>query len=119
MYFFIAIIFIAELIVTAFIISLIVKADRAVLRLNGRVVKSREKIIKSFATLKNSVVYVEKGIDWVLGYVKRKREEYLLKVTKTIIIYALLFMLEMSFCNSKKCRGIITASKALLKRFLA
>ena len=115
MYFFIAIIFIAELIVTAFIISLIVKADRAVLR----VVKSREKILKSFATLKNSVVYVEKGIDWVLGYVKRKREEYLLKVTKTIIIYALLFMLEMSFCNSKKCRGIITASKALLKRFLA
>lgn len=119
MYFFIAIIFIAELIVTAFIISLIVKADRAVLRLNGRVVKSREKILKSFATLKNSVVYVEKGIDWVLTYVERKREEYLMKLTKKLLTYALIFVLEMALCNSKKCKSVISGVKAVLKRFLA
>ena len=119
MYFFIAIIFIAELIVTAFIISLIVKADRAVLRLNGRVVKSREKILKSFATLKNSVVYVEKGIDWVLAYVERKREEYLMKLTKKLLTYALIFVLEMALCNSKKCKSVISGVKAVLKRFLA
>lgn len=119
MYFFIAIIFIAELIVTAFLINLITKADKAVLRLNEQVTQSREDILKALNCVKNSIIYIEKGIDWVLTYVERKREEYLMKLTKKLLTYALIFVLEMALCNSKKCKSVISGIKAVLKRFLA
>lgn len=119
MYFLIAIVFIAELIITATIINFIQKADKAVLKANADVLNSREKIIKAMHGFKKNVHTLEKGVNFLICYVNRKREEYLLKIIKSILIYALIFIIETRFTKFRKVRKFANGVKTFLRRLLA
>jgi len=118
MYLLIAIVFIAELIITCSIISLLRRADRAVLGLNAQVISSRSSIEKIMADFKCAVKTIVNGIDYFAAYVRKKREEYILKIIKTILVYSLIFIIEKNICTSKKCKNILGYGKTFLKRLL-
>ena len=119
MYFFIAIVFIAELIVFATIIQYIRKADKFVCRLNIRVINSRENIKGTFGSIRDDIHKVELGIKFLINYVKVKREEYILKILKQILTYGLIILLEAQISKSKKLKKVSGIGKSLLQRLLA
>lgn len=119
MYFFIAIIFIAELIVTANIIKLIWKADIAVLKLNDDVSKAKGSIKESLIKFRKNIHCIETSVNCLVNYVNKKREEYILKIIKNILMYLLIFIIETKFCKTLRAKKWCKRGKPFLKRLLA
>ena len=92
MYLFIAIIFIAELIIACTIINCIIKADRAVLKLNQCVTAFNPlaKICMQYARCLVSAF--SRSFSNFVAYVEKKREQIIFKTILIIAIYSLLFI---------------------------
>lgn len=118
MYFFIAIIFIAELIIFVTVIQYIRKADKFVCQLNARVINSRENIKETFINIRADIHKVELSIKFLINYVKVKREEYILKILKQVLTYGLIILLEAQISKSKKLKKVSGIGKSLLQRLL-
>ncbi len=97
MYVFIAIIFIAELIIAGFLIYWIVRADKAVNNLDKKFAAVTPEIIATVRKVRDSVKQIQIAITKVTEVIKRKRQEFWQKVINIIIIYTLLLVLKVKF----------------------
>ncbi len=97
MYLFIAIIFIAELIIASNVISCIVKADKRICSLNEQIIQTMPKIQKGLSGLKDCVKCIKTTFDCAAGFVKKKQREFKMRIIKAIIIYALLLIMKSKF----------------------
>ncbi len=97
MYLFIAIIFIAELIVAGFILYWIIKADKYVKSLDIKVAKFSPKLIESIQNTRYAVCSIQTAIDKILAFIKRKKIEFWRRVVNLIVIYLILNILKTKF----------------------
>lgn len=89
MFLYIAIVFIAELIVAGTLIFYIIKFDRKVQELNNAVIEQIP-VVKSL--MKDVSVYVNKaakGVAHGIGFIKKKRCEFPIKALQHIITFAI------------------------------
>ncbi len=97
MYLFIAIIFIAELIIALHIIFYVIKADRYVCALNEKVKECRPQIEECLFCVKDSVSCAKSCVEAAINFIKCKRQEFMERIIKTLLIYLLLLLLEKKF----------------------
>ncbi len=100
MYLFIATILIAELIIATNLVCLIIKADKKVLAFSEKLTEVRPKIKGGLNSAKNAVAKLVEGVHKLSCYAEKKKQEYKISIIKTVLIYALLFLLK---GKSKKC----------------
>ena len=84
MYLFIAIIFIAELIIVFHIISAIVRADKYVCRLNERVKECHPQIEQCIFSIKDCVSCAKSCVEAAVNFIKCKRQEFVNRIIKTL-----------------------------------
>lgn len=96
MYLLISIVFIAELIIAITVLTNIVKADRCITALNNQIVTGKNDAAIILSDVKNVVINLKSGVNSFIEVLKRKQEEYVMKVLQTVILYAL-----MIFCKGK------------------
>ena len=94
MYLFIAIIFIAELIIAATLINGIIKADRMICSLNSKVSALKPDIKCALAQTRECVSCLQTSVNSLISFVKRKHQEVMRRVTKTILIYLILLIMK-------------------------
>lgn len=97
MYFFIAIIFIAELIIALHIISYIVKADKYVCRLNEQVKEWHPQIEAYLFYIKDCVSCAKSCVEAAISFIRCKRQEIVNRIIKSLLIYFLLVIMEKKF----------------------
>lgn len=97
MFLFIAIIFIAELIIASSLISNIMKADRYVCNLNEKVTQYRPKIEKVLFSFTDCLKCINSSFESATTFLKRKQQEFKMRIIKTIIIYGLLLVMRSKF----------------------
>ncbi len=93
MYFFIAIIFISELIITATVMFFIIKADKKACELSDKVLLSRDDLIGGIKTARCTIVQAKEKILAGIEYLSKKKRQYKINMIKNILIYILLFSL--------------------------
>ena len=108
MFLFIAIIFIAELIIAATLILFIVKADRAVVSLHRQAVAVRPQIKAVLEGVKAGIKEVNEKQEIVINYLRKKRNQWIVNMAKTIIVYLLLFLFK------GKCKKAASICQGLL-----
>lgn len=110
MFLFIAIIFIAELIITVTLILLIIKADRAVVELHRQAVALKPQIKAVLEGVKAGIKEVNEKQEIVINYLRKKRNQWLVNMAKTIIVYLLLFLFKGKCKNAASiCQGLLLA----------
>lgn len=100
MYFFIAVILIAELIIATNLICLIIKLDKKALMLSEIIIESQPKLKEGLKATKDAVAKLVEGVHALCKFAERKKQEYTISIVRTVLIYALLFLLK---GKSKKC----------------
>ncbi len=118
MYLLITIVFIAELIIAITIVRFLWETDKKVRKINKRVTEIRPEILEGLKKFRQNIHILEKWVNCVIKFVERKKEEYTVRIIKTILIYALIFLLEIQFRKRKNLSKIVSGGKALLKGFL-
>lgn len=110
MYLFIATIFIAELIIALAIIHYIIKADKYVLELNDKVVDLQPVIHKTLVAVNEFVITFGEKMENLFEFVQKKRNQYISRITKTLILYLLLFVFK-GRCKraAMLCQGLVLA----------
>lgn len=90
---FFIIIFIAELIITTWIVSWIQKADAAVCQANLNITKAREKLHKQLNKI-NAVIHIANlSIDYTIIYIKETKTHFYNFFNKKNFIITLLFLI--------------------------
>lgn len=97
MYFFIAIIFIAELIIASNIISCILKADKYVCKLNERVQECHPQIEQCIFCIKDCISCAKTCIEATVSFLKCKQQEFKNRIIKTLLVYVILLLIEKKF----------------------
>lgn len=104
MYVFIAIIFIAELIITFAIINFIIKTNKRVLSFGLEITQT----MKDSVNLVKQSRKVLQGLQNIMGltvnYVSKKKREFIRKIFHLIIIYLMLFVFKVRY---KKAAAIL------------
>ncbi len=111
MYFFIAIIFIAELIITATILFFVIKADRKACELSDKVLTSRDGLIESIKCTRELIVQAKEKILAGIDYLSRKQRQYKMKMIKHILMYVLLFSLRGRYKKAASICSMIVLAK--------
>lgn len=99
MYLFIAIIFIAELIVALTLINGIIKADRAVCALNKRVLQAKPEIKNFLQQANECASCLKESVNSVITFVKRKHRQVMQRAIKTVLIYFILLTIKSRYKN--------------------
>ncbi len=94
MYLFIAIIFISELIITITIINGIIKADRQVCALNNKITALKPEIREFLTQTKECISCLQTSVNTVIAFVRRKHQEVIRRITRTILIYLILLIMK-------------------------
>ena len=97
---FFATFFIAELIIAVAVIIKIRQLDKCVNSLNALVSQNKYKIGEGIRDFKWMLAEFVQGFNQLKSLLKRKREEYFLRVLKTSLIYACIFMLKGKYKKS-------------------
>ncbi len=97
MYIFIAIIFIAELIIAGYVISLICRADKIAAAYNEKVLLNKPVISNGVTAFREGVRSVQTVISGTKACVARKRAELWRRLVNLIVIYIILFILKIRF----------------------
>lgn len=97
MYLFIAIIFIAELIIALHVVFYVIKADKYVCSLNEKVKECHPQIKECLFSLKDAVSCAKNCVQAAINFIICKRQEFAERIIKTILIYILLLILEKKF----------------------
>jgi len=92
--------FIAELIIALAVIMRILQFDRCVNNLNSLVLTNRNKIRSGFIDFRLSIEEFEKALEEIKNYLAKKREEYLVNILKTSLMYGSIFMLKGKYKKS-------------------
>ncbi len=110
MFLFIAIIFIAEIIIALTLVSYIVKADNAVIKLKSDIISLRPQIKAGLEGLKDCIHIVKEKQLCFFEYLEKKRNQYIINIVKSIMVYALLFLLKGKCKKAASiCNGILLA----------
>lgn len=80
-------VFIAELIIMAAIVSVVLKANRCVISVNNQVADIKSTLETALIEIKNGVKTSKEGVDNAISYLKIKRKEYSKKIIQNIILY--------------------------------
>ncbi len=83
--------FIAELIIALTIILKIRQLNKAVNKLNQSVTKNKYKIASKIEDFRYLCIDINRKIEETKEYFRQKRDEYLIKASKTILIYLGIF----------------------------
>ena len=110
MYFFIAVILIAELIIAANLICLIKKLDEKVLMFSETITESKPKLKDGLNAAKDAVAKLVEGVHALCKFAEKKKQEYTISIVRTVLIYALLFLLK---GKSKKCLSAMQLAMVL------
>ncbi len=97
MYVFIAIIFIAELIVAGFIVYWICRADRCVKDLDVKIAACAPDIIDGIKKTRSGLCFVQKSIKNLFKFIRRKKAEFWQRVVNLVVIYMILLILKTKF----------------------
>lgn len=119
MYFFIAIIFIAEIIIAVSLINAIRKADKAVCLINKNIPDKKAKLLLKIRHFKKGVHDIEQTVNNVINYFQKKKQEYTIRLIKNILIYVLILIIETKFSKIYKFRKWAGFGKSFLRRLLA
>lgn len=92
--------FIAELIIALSVIMKIWQFDRCVNGLSDMVLSNQNKIRSGFIDLRLTIEEFEKALVEIQNYIAKKREEYLLGILKTSLMYSCIFMLKGKYKKS-------------------
>ncbi len=110
MFLFIATIFIAELIIAVTLILYIVRADRAVLKLNEQVEEYKPQIKAALEGIKEGIREINDKQEIVVEYLRKKRDQWLFKMLQTVLIYLLLFLFRGKCKKAASiCQGLLLA----------
>ena len=109
MYIFIAIIFIAELIIACTIINFIVKADRAVRKYNECVKVFNPLAMMCLQYVRCMVSTFSKSFGEFVVFVKKKQEQVIYKVIVIIAIYSFLFLFKIKSDKASKIYRLVGA----------
>lgn len=104
MYVFIATIFIAELIITGFIISLVLKCDKKVNCAKADILNCGTDLVKTVIEVRNILKTTQNVIGNITGFFTKKKVELRRKMINLVLIYAILFVLKIRF---KKAAAIL------------
>lgn len=91
---FFATFFIAELIIALTLILKIRQLNKAVNKLNQSVTKNKYKIAAKIEDFRYLCVDINRKIEETKDYLRQKKDEYLIKASKTILIYLGIFFLK-------------------------
>lgn len=119
MYFFIAIIFIAELIIAFTVINTLWKADKAVLKFNRQMIESSIKFIDIMTKARIFVYGMKNKVNDFINYINRKRQEVTYRIIKNILIYLLILIVEIRIKKAGRFKKLLGYGKAFLKEVLA
>ncbi len=119
MYLFIAIIFIAELIIASSLISNIVKADKYVCAIDKKVTQSHPKTEKALFCFRESVRCLKSCFEASTEFLKCKQRELKMRIIKTLIIYALLLVIKSKYKKLAKAAKFIVFAKDYWDALLA
>jgi len=86
--------FIAELIIALAVIFKIRQLNKAVNKFNKTVTKNKYKIASKIEDFRYLCVDINRKIEETKEYIRQKRDEYLIKASKTILIYLGIFLLK-------------------------
>lgn len=92
MYLFIAIIFIAELIIATTLICSIQKLDKKVLALDSQVTEAAPKLKEGLVAARDAVSKSVEGANSLCVYVQKQHRRYLLAVVKSLIVLVVFFV---------------------------
>lgn len=107
---FIAIIFIAELIIVWTVVSHIVRADKYVCALNEKITQSRPKIESGLSCFKECVKCLKSTIEGARDFIECKKKEIRSRIIKALIIYALLLVMRTKFKKlAAACKFLVKA----------
>lgn len=115
MYFFIAIVFIAELIIAVSVINALRKADRAVLELNDRLIKKSIKFLTLLICIRTNLHGLDEKINSVFNFIQKKRQEIIFRMIRSVLIYIIVFIFETKFSKAHKFKKVIAYGKAIAK----
>ena len=118
MYLFIAIIFIAELIIAINIISLILKADKKVLYLNSCVCAFNPLAKTCLEYVRCISTTVAEKVACVIDFVRKKREQIIYKTVIIVAVYSLLFVFRYKKNNYSKLYRLISAIQDIATDFI-
>ena len=93
MYFFIAIIFIAELIIAGAIVCSICKLDRKVTALSDKVAETKPKIQSALESLHKNISETVTAVKDICIFIEKQRARYIVKFIQNILAILLMFML--------------------------
>lgn len=88
MYLFIATIFIAELIIASALVSFIVRADKKVCEINNSVTVSKPILEENLKVFKKSVISLQNTVESFFTFIRKKREQFTMKIIVTLVMYA-------------------------------
>lgn len=97
MYFFIAIVFIAELIIAGYIISILRITDKKVLEFNEQVITNKALAQKNIRDFRNILKSANGIMDKIVGFVKKKHSELKKKIINLALIYLALILFKTRF----------------------
>lgn len=97
MYLFIATIFIAELIIAATFIFMIVKADRKVRELDNRVIEFKPVLKDYLKGFKKAVINFQNNVESFFSFIRKKRNQFTSKIIITVVMYAFLIFFKGRF----------------------
>lgn len=111
MYLFIAIIFIAELIIAFSLIYFIVKADKKVCLLTDTVIQSRGDIKSVLNNINTVIKGLKDKINAAIHFLVKKKQDYTMNIIKNILLYSLLFILKGKYKKAASICNIIVMAK--------
>lgn len=92
--------FVAELIIAITLMLKIRQFNKCVNNWNNLILKNKNKIGGYFEDVRTLIEYFSVNLIKVRELIKRKREEYLIKVAKTALIYSSIFLLKGKYKKS-------------------
>ena len=117
MYLFVAIIFIAELIIAVTVINYIVKADRAVIKYNECVKVLNPLVLTCMQYARCLVSSFNKSFEKFIVFIKKKQEQVVYKTIIVIAIYAFLFLFKMKADKASKIYRLVGAIRDVVVDF--
>lgn len=113
MYVFIATIFIAELIIVGFVISLLVKCDKKIICANSCILDNSDDIIRTVKKVRNILTSLQGVIGNITGFFDKQKHNLRRKMINLVLIYAILIVFRIKF----KRAATILQYALLLKDF--
>lgn len=117
MYLFIAIIFIAELIIAGTIIKWIVKADKHACRYNACVEAFNPLAETCLQYIRCLVSSFNNSFEGFISFVKKKQEQIIFKTILIIAIYSLLFLFKIKADKASKVYRLVGAIRDIVSEF--